>query len=294
MRVLPWQLQLQEYEFHCGRMPLYAHLDTERHVNNVAVLSFHLEARLQWLIQALGPDSWYADGIQLRPRQAVTQFLEQVHYGSEIICAARLVELMDNRFRLALALFQNGRCAGVQECVIGAWDRDRWIGLPEAVATALRPRLRPAAELMPLPEPLVAVAVSDVAKWPCKWPVTPRYVDYSPDRRLGELAIDRCIEEGRARPIYGILSAGFGILIARLDVTFHRWDAVQVDNPLPSGVARIGHTSFVQRGLVLAGGGVAASSEAVLVTYDRQTQRPVPVVGGLRQKIEPMMLASAA
>ncbi len=281
MRAQPWQLDIEQYDVRFPATPVYAQLDTERHVNNVAVLSFHAEARLRLQMSALGELSWFSDDVLLRPRRTVTQFIGEIHYLYDVTCAARLVELEQDRYRLALALFQEGVCVGVQECLMGAWRGDRWIDLPEGVADMLRERLRPAPSLMPWPERHEGT----VTHWPCHSDLVVRYGDIDPDRVLGELTIARCMEQSRARPVGLIRPPGLGLLIARLDLVFERWDKGVANINLPSGVARIGNTSFVVRALVEADGDLVASGESTLVMMDRSAQGTVPIVGDLLDKM---------
>ena len=54
MKTQPWQLETGAYPFSIRFNPHYSHLDTERHVNNVAVQSFHTEARTRFHMSVLG------------------------------------------------------------------------------------------------------------------------------------------------------------------------------------------------------------------------------------------------
>lgn len=287
MRTQPWQTEVSEYDVAIARMPLYAQLDTERHVNNVAVLVFHLEARLQLRMKLLGADSWRAGGVRLRPLRTITQFLEQIYYGAEVTCAARLVEAGASTFRIALAVFQNGRCAGVQDCLMGAWSESGWVELPGAMRAALGAGLHPVAGL----EPLAPERGAFPTAWPCRWPLVSRYADLDPDRHLGELALYRYVEQARARPIYAMVESGVGVVIARLDVTFHRWDIREVDPAVFSGIRRVGRTSFD----LLAAASVrevpVVTGDAVLVLLDRTRNCPTPVTPALRERMQPMLLS---
>lgn len=285
MKAHPWQLDLEQYDLHVSATPLYAQLDTECHVNNVGVLSFHLEARLRLQMDILGAHSWRAGAVMLRPKRTVTQFIGEVHYLADVTCAARLVALDENSYRLALAIFQNGACVGVQECLMGAWQEGRWVPLPAAVAAPLQRRLHPAPALMPWPAPHDRSEVT----WPCHTRLLSRYADLDPDRALAELTVARGMEQSRAQPVGRIRPPGLGLLIARLDIEFRRWDRTAPELTLPSGVARIGNTSFVVRGLVVAGQ-VIASGESVLVMLDRQAGKTVPIAGELLERMQPLTL----
>ena len=91
MKTQPWQLETGAYPFSIRFNPHYSHLDTERHVNNVAVQSFHTEARTRFHMAVLGDRAWYSDDVLLRPRRTVTHFLRETHYPHEVTAAVRLV-----------------------------------------------------------------------------------------------------------------------------------------------------------------------------------------------------------
>ncbi len=284
----PWQAEPAEYDVAITRLPLYAHLDTERHVNNVSVLEFHLEARLQLMMKGLGADSWHSDGVRLRPLRTVTQFVEQVHYGAPVTAAARLVEIGQSVFRILSAVFQNGRCAGVQDCLMGAWVGSGWVELPNAVKTALSAVLHPVAGL----EALEQERGTFPSSWPCRWPLVSRYADLDSDRHLGELALYRYVEQARARPIYTLIEGGLGVVIARLDTAFYRWDAMEADPGVDSGIHRVGNTSLGLAALTSTAGTPLVTAEAVIVLLDRETGRPTSVTPALRERLQPMLFAS--
>ena len=112
MKTQPWQLETGAYPFSIRFNPHYSHLDTERHVNNVAVQSFHTEARTRFHMAVLGDRAWYSDDVLLRPRRTVTHFLRETHYPHEVTAAVRLVAVEDDSYRLVQALFQSGECVG--------------------------------------------------------------------------------------------------------------------------------------------------------------------------------------
>ena len=281
MRAQDWQRDIEQYDFHFSTTPLYAQLDMERHVNNVAVQSFHCEARLRLQMSVLGERSWCSDGVRLRPRRSVTQFIGETHYLDDVTAAARLVALDGDGYRLALGLFQNGECVGVQECLMGAWLEDRWVDLPEAVATPLAGLLNPPPSLSPWPEP-----ISDDDRfegYPRRSGLLMRYADMDPDHRLGELSMARFIEQSRANSLNMVRMPGLGMLVARIDLRYLRWDKGLADIALPSGIARIGNSSFAVRGGILADGETVAIAESVVVLLDRETHRPTPVTAAMRE-----------
>ncbi len=289
MRAQSWQLDIGQYDLRFTTAPLYTQLDTARHVNNGGVLSFHTEARVRLQMAALGERSWFSDGMLLRPRRTVTQFIDQVHYPGEVTGAARLVAIDDDSYRLALGVFQEGECVGVQDCLMGAWQGDRWRELPRHVAGALRAQLHQPPSLMSWPES----NTSKAANWPCHSRWIGRYFDLDPDQVLAERTLACCIEQSRARPVGAIRPSDYGLMVARLDMRFHRWDKGVADITLPSGITRIGNTSFVVHGLVEADGDLVADGESVLVMIDYARQKTVPIEGELLDKMKQITVEDA-
>jgi acyl-CoA thioesterase FadM len=281
VKTQPWQLNRDAYDFQFPITPMYSHLDTERHVNNVAVHSFHVEARTRFLMTVLGEQSWFSDRVLLRPRRTVTHFIGETHYLSDVTCAARLVALEADSFRLALALFQNGECVGVQECLMGAWFERGWVDLPEDVTQALRPCLAADVELNDWPG-RQDEAFQGLRDYPRQTSLTARYADLDPDRRLAELAVARYTEQSRAGSLNMLRLPGLGLLVVRIDIRYLRWDLGMGNVALASGLAGIGNTSFVLRGGVLVDDKPVADSESVMVLMDRASHRPTPVSDTLR------------
>ncbi|ASK35646.1 hypothetical protein CEK62_15285 [Alcanivorax sp. N3-2A] len=285
MKAQPWQLDPSHYDFSITLSPMYSHLDTERHVNNVAVQSLHSEVRVRFLMAVLGNDSWFSDHLLLRPRRTVTQFTGETHYGRDVLCAARVVAVEEDRFRLALGLFQDGRCVGVQECLMGAWGDEAWVALPASVREALTGRLGAEVVVADWPQSGSEEYSARIHDYPSRSPLTMRYADLDPDRCLGELSVARYTEQARAGSMDVIRMPGLSLLVARIDLRYHRWDKGFGDITLASGVAGIGNTSFVLRGGVLMDDDLVATSESIMVLMDQASHRPTPVTDTMRAKM---------
>ncbi|MCC4307542.1 hypothetical protein LL252_03065 [Alcanivorax marinus] len=260
------------YPFQLSLTPHYSHLDTERHVNNVAVHSFHLEARTRFLMARLDRPVWYADDLLLRPRRTLTQFLGETHYPHPVIAAAVALHAGEHGAHLRTALFQNEECVGIQDCLLGAWQGDQWVPLPEPVRAALAGD-QGAADWPP-ELPLDAGAF---AGYPERVPLVSRYADLDPDRVLSELALARYAEQGRAGSLSVLRQPQLGLLVARIDLRFGRWDRGMGEVALATGLSRIGNTSFVLRGGITVDGVATGTAESVMVLIDRDSHRPTPV-----------------
>ena len=126
----------------------------------------------------------------------------------------------------------------------------------------------------PAARPLDAAAF---AGYPLQASLTARYVDLDPDRRLSELALARYTEQARAGSLNELRKPELGLLVARIDLNFGRWDLGMGEVRLASGLGRVGNTSFVLSGGVTVDGEAVAAAESVMVLLDRDTHRPTPV-----------------
>ncbi len=283
MKTQSWQLQTGAYPFSIRFSPHYSHLDTERHVNNVAVQSFHTEARTRFHMAVLGDRAWYSDDVLLRPRRTVTHFLRETHYPHEVTAAVRLVAVEDDCYRLVQALFQSGECVGVQECLMGAWHGPGWVALPAPVRRALEAEQVGLEPLLPWPE--LPEESETLVEGPRRVALEARYADLDPDRRLAELALARYLEQARAGSLTMLRQPGLGLLVARIDIRYQRWDTGMGEVALSSELAGIGNSSFVLRGRAAVDRRPVAMAESVMVLIDRDTHRPTPVPDELRAEM---------
>jgi len=286
-----WQLEAASYPFSIRFNPHYSHLDTERHVNNVAVQSFHTESRTRFHMALLGETSWYSDAVLLRPRRTVTHFLRETHYPHEVTATVRVVAVDNDRYRLVQALFQHDQCVGVQECLMGAWHQGDWVALPDNVQETLRGEVGEPPSLLPWPD--LNENDAGIRRYPQKVSLKPRYADLDPDRCLAELAAARYMEQSRAGSLNMLRLPGLGLLVARIDIRYLRWDAGIGDVALHSGLAGIGNTSFVLRGGARVDDTLVAVSESVMVLMDREARRPTPVTGPLRDAMAELIVDGA-
>ncbi|GAB3677246.1 acyl-CoA thioesterase [Salinisphaera aquimarina] len=289
MKTQPWQLDVNAYDFRHTLSPQYGHLDTLRHVNNVAVHGFHTEARMRHLLTLLGREALFADDVLLRPRRTVTNFLHETHYPEDVICGVRLVAVGNDHYRLAIGLFQDGQCVSVQECLMGAWHGDQWVDLPAPVHAAFAAQLADDAALVALPA--LDDGSVEVHRYPSRVAVTARYADMDPDARIGELALARFVEQSRTGSLNMMRKPGMGLLVARVDIRYDRWVRGLGSVELVSALAGIGNSSFALRCGVQVDDRLVAVGESVMVLIDGASRRPTPLTAPLRQAMTPLMVA---
>lgn len=287
-----WQNDPERYDLRHTAALQYAHLDTIRHANNVAVHGLHVEARIRHQLTVLGEERLFSDTVLLRPRRTVTHFLRETHYPHDVTCATRLISVAADSYRLATGLFQQGECVGVQDCLMGAWHGDRWVDLPADVRTALDDA-RSTDPLATNDWPPVPPEHVPMQGYPALSEISGRYADLDPDVVIGELAVSRYIEQSRAgtlRPIRN--DPGLGMLVASVDLSYHRWHRGRANVQVACGIDRIGNTSFALAGAAAVGDERLATARSTMVLIDRARHRPTPIDATLRASMEGLFITA--
>jgi len=294
VKLQSWQSDPERYDFRHTLVPQYSHMDTIRHVNNVAVHGMHLEARVRHQLAVLGQESLFSDDVLLRPQRTVTHFLRETHFPHDVLCTARLIAVERERYHVATALFQQDECVGVQQAWTGAWEHDGWTALPPATYDALVAALSDTpAPIDDWPEkPLTQVDMSD---YPVAAEISGRYADLDPDVVIGELAISRFAEQSRAGTLKPIRNdPALGLLVASVDLSYHRWRRGAAAAQVTCGVERIGNSSFALAGAVAVDSVRLASARSTMVLIDHAQRRPTPIDAPLRRAMEPLSIDTHA
>ena len=291
MKTPAWQNDPERYDFRHTLALQYAHLDTIRHANNVAVHGLHVEARVRYQLAVLGPGHLFSDAVLLRPRRTVTHFLRETHYPHDVTCATRLIAVSAQTYRLVTGLFQQGECVGVQDCLMGAWHADRWVALPDDVRGALEQSRAaddvPVSDFPPMPPEHVAMT-----GYPAESEISGRYADLDPDVVIGELALSRYIEQSRAGSLKPIRNdPALGMLVASVDLSYHRWHHGRANVRVVCGLDRIGNSSFALAGAAAVGEERLVTARSTMVLIDREKRRPTPIDDDLRASMAPLFIA---
>ena len=282
-----WRQQPDAYPFRQPLLPRYVDLDTERHVNNVAVYQLHAEARLRFLLNVLGPQALFSDDVLLRPLTATTDYLRISHFPEPIESGMRLQGVNEHGYRLAVGLFQGGACVGVHDCVMAAWRQGERVPLPEAVRAALT------AQETSEDGPQADAAPEAEHGYPLTVEITPRYADHDPDKVVGDAAVCRYVEQSRASAMNIIRTPEIGLLVASVQVRFLRYRTVRERVQVSVGVERIGNSSFVLQSRVIGDGQPLAVARSTMVVFDRAGGRPRPVTAAERERLQSLALRPA-
>ncbi len=131
------RLVRENYPFRVDVRTRFGDLDTNRHVNNVALAGWYLDGLAELHQDVLGyPTGGPLDG--LSPSSLAVQYRDQVHYPGIYQLRVGVVELDEDTVRYACGLFDGPRCIGLAEAE-GSHHAPGGNGDPVRLAEALAP-----------------------------------------------------------------------------------------------------------------------------------------------------------
>jgi acyl-CoA thioester hydrolase len=134
----PRDLLVREaYPFRLDIRTRFGDIDTNRHVNNVALAGWYLDALAELHLDVLGyPSGGPLDGLQ--PSSLAVQYLAEVHYPGIYQLRVGVLDLDDETVGYACGLFDGPRCIGLAEAR-GAHNAPDGDGDPVQLAARLEP-----------------------------------------------------------------------------------------------------------------------------------------------------------
>jgi acyl-CoA thioester hydrolase len=129
------RLVREAYPFRLDIRTRFGDIDTNRHVNNVALAGWYLDALAELHLDMLGyPTGGPLDG--LSPSTLQVEYLGEVRYPGIYQLRVGVLELDDTSVRYACGLFDGPRCIGLAEAVGAHTDPDGTGGHEVAVSLA--------------------------------------------------------------------------------------------------------------------------------------------------------------
>lgn len=131
------RLVRENYPFRVDVRTRFGDLDTNRHVNNVALAGWYLDGLAELHQDVLGyPTGGPLDG--LSPSSLSVQYRDQVHYPGIYQLRVGVLEIDEDTVRYACGLFDGPRCIGLAEA-LGSHHAPGENGDPVRLAEALSP-----------------------------------------------------------------------------------------------------------------------------------------------------------
>ena len=123
----PSRLVREAYPFRLDIRTRFGDIDTNRHVNNVALAGWYLDALAELHLDVLGyPSGGPLDG--LSPSSLQVEYLDEVHYPGIYQLRVGVLDLDATSVRYACGLFDGPRCIGLAEAVGSHADADGTTG----------------------------------------------------------------------------------------------------------------------------------------------------------------------
>lgn len=293
MRGDSWRRQADTYDHRFSIPPRYADVDVMRHLNNVAVGTLHLEARMRWLMREIAADAWASDGVRLRPRWLATDFLGEGHYPDMVEAGVRCLGADAQGWDMASAVFQGGGCFGTQHARLSAWCDGLPVALPQPLLAALQARARPVPVWAFAP---VATSSPSSADFVWSVPVQSRFADRDADGQAGEVALSRYMETARILGVRegvpdlgrALQAAGMGLVVGRIEMT-----VFSLPRPVSTWhagvrITRLGTASFTVQCALFARETCVAVSDTVLVSIQRKAMRAMALPPSAREALAPL------
>ena len=135
------RLVVENYPLRFQTQALYGDVDTNRHVNNVAVARWFEESRAQLNHRVAGAGRLLdpPPGVQLLLVSIHIDYLQQVPYPSTVTAAAAVGRIGGASYGILHGLFHNGRCTALGESVVVQARDGRPLRLTAEERAALEP-----------------------------------------------------------------------------------------------------------------------------------------------------------
>jgi acyl-CoA thioester hydrolase len=111
---------LDRYRFVHTEIVRYSDQDPQKHVNNVAFVTYCEGGRVAWMRQTLGSLRRPGDGIVTA--KLTIDYLREIHFPGSVAVGTRLLSVGRSSVTLGQGLFQDGVCRAVATTVLVLFD----------------------------------------------------------------------------------------------------------------------------------------------------------------------------
>ena len=294
MRQQLWRQDIESYSMRATTLPRLADVDTLHHLNNVAVLGFHAEARTRWQMSALRPDSWKQMQPMLRPVSISADFIDECNFPDAIETGVQLTGIGPDSWHIASALFQ-GACVGMAECEMAAWENGMRCAVPdETLALLLAQPLRDDSSAPP-----DDMDVKPLSAYVRQMEVQSRYSDHDAHGCVSEFAIARYTEHARFKLVTELFQSvrkrgvrtPYNNLVANIRIRFLRHASAPLRWQMGTEIVKVGRSSIKMRTAIFDHDVCHAIYDCVIVVVDRDTRKATEIPRLIREKLADMQPA---
>lgn len=117
--IAPHRLIQSSYPFQHVIETQFGDMDIAAHVNNVAIARYYEHARARFLEAMFGRDYFQRRGpLRNAVAELNLRYLRDIHYPDPVTAGVGIGHLGNTSFVVHSALFHNGACVGVCDCVM--------------------------------------------------------------------------------------------------------------------------------------------------------------------------------
>ena len=135
MRPEPFRLQRQVYPYFRRVIARFSDMDSEGHLNNVALASFYEDGRVSFLRGLTGDER--RNGFRFVIANLDISYLAEAHYPGDYDVGLGVTKIGNTSFGLGGALFSGDRCVGVCDTTQVVVGERRPMPVPAALRQAL-------------------------------------------------------------------------------------------------------------------------------------------------------------
>lgn len=138
MKRNPRLLDPGSYRYGFDMSPRFSDVDLQNHLNNVRIGELYQEGRVTFFAQLLREQSLQrAEGLRVLIAHIAIDYLAEISYPQLVTVKLGVAKLGRTSIALQMALFSEGRCAGLARVVVVNADEQGSVPIPEDWRAAL-------------------------------------------------------------------------------------------------------------------------------------------------------------
>lgn len=139
----PQRLQADTYPFRLVIETQFSDMDIAGHINNVAIVRFYESARARLHLQMFGNNNFFRErdfaGVVAETH---CRYLAEANFPDPVEVMCSIARIGNSSYDVHQALFQNGVCVGLCECVMVLVQAGKAMPIPAAVRERMQAILK--------------------------------------------------------------------------------------------------------------------------------------------------------
>ena len=143
MKPHPGRLDLSIYPHKIEIQARFADVDPLWHLNNVRIVELYQEARISFNLALWGGSAFDARSRRLLVARQSIDYVSEVQWPGTISIGVGVSHTGNASYSIGLAMFQNGKCAGVSDAVLVYATEQGPAPMPEDMREVLATKMLP-------------------------------------------------------------------------------------------------------------------------------------------------------